>query len=124
LTIPANKIATIQTMTTKPKRLPGAQVAKTAEFVNYQDGAVVSREIVRKSTGNVTLFAFDEGQGLSEHTAPFDALVQVLEGEAEIMVSGKSHRVQGDEMILLPAGQPHALMAIKRFKMMLTMIRS
>ena len=84
-------------------------MARTAEFVNYQDGAVVSREIVRKSTGSVTLFAFDEGQGLSEHTAPFDALVQVLEGEAEIMVSGQSHRVQGGEMILLPAGQPHAL---------------
>src|ERR1039458_1171140 len=78
-----------------PKGLPGAQAAKTAEFVNYQDGAVVSREIVRKPTGTVTLFAFDEGEGLSEHTAPFDALVQVLEGEAEIMVSGQSHRVQG-----------------------------
>jgi quercetin dioxygenase-like cupin family protein len=107
-----------------PKGLPGAQVARTAEFVNYQDGAVVSREIVRKPTGSVTLFAFDEGQGLSEHTAPFDALVQVLEGEAEIMVSGKSNLVQGGEMILLPAGQPHALKAIQRFKMMLTMIRS
>jgi quercetin dioxygenase-like cupin family protein len=111
-------------MTTKPKGLPGAQVSKTAEFVNYQDGAVVSRKIVKKPTGNVTLFAFDEGQGLSEHIAPFDALVQVLEGEAEIMVSGQSHRLQGGEMILLPAGQPHAVKAIKRFKMMLTMIRS
>jgi quercetin dioxygenase-like cupin family protein len=78
----------------------------------------------KKPTGNVTLFAFDEGQGLSEHTAPFDALVQVLEGEAEIMVSGQSHRLQGGEMILLPAAQSHALKAIKRFKMMLTMIRS
>ena len=97
---------------------------RTAEFVNYQDGAVVSREIVKKPTGKVTLFAFDAGQGLSEHTAPFDALVQVLEGEAEIMVSGQPHRVQGGEMILLPAGQPHALQAIQRFKMMLTMIRS
>ena len=111
-------------MPAKPKGLPGAQAARTAEFVNYQDGAVVSREIVRKSTGSVTLFAFDEGQGLSEHTAPFDALVQVLEGEAEIMISGRSHRVLGGEMILLPAGQPHALKAVKRFKMMLTMIRS
>jgi quercetin dioxygenase-like cupin family protein len=111
-------------MPTQPKGLPGAQVAKIAEFVGYQDGAVVSREIVRKSTGNVTLFAFDEGQGLSEHTAPFDALVQVLEGGTEIMVSGKSHLLQGGEMILLPAGQPHALKAIKRFKMLLTMIRS
>ena len=111
-------------MPIKPKGLPGAQSAKTAEFVNYQDGAVVSREIVRKPTGSVTLFAFDEGQGLSEHTAPFDALVQVLEGEAEILLSGQSHRLQGGEMMLLPAGQPHALKAIKQFKMMLTMIRS
>jgi quercetin dioxygenase-like cupin family protein len=118
------RIAAIKTMPAKPKGLPGVQVAKTAESVNYQDGAVVSREIVRKSTGSVTLFAFDEGQGLSEHTAPFDALVQVLEGEAEIMISGRSHRVLGGEMILLPAGQPHALKAVKRFKMMLTMIRS
>jgi len=111
-------------MPTKPKGLPGAQAVKTAEFVNYQNGAVVSREIVRKPTGSVTLFAFDEGQGLSEHTAPFDALVQVLEGEGEIMISSQSHRVQGGEMILLPAGEPHALKAIQRFKMMLTMIRS
>jgi quercetin dioxygenase-like cupin family protein len=118
------RIAAIKTMPTKPKGLPGVQVAKTAESINYQDGAVVSREIVRKSTGSVTLFAFDEGQGLSEHTAPFDALVQMLEGEAEIMISGQSHRVLGGEMILLPAGQPHALKAVKRFKMMLTMIRS
>ena len=112
------------TIPSKPKGLSGAQVARTAEFVNYQDGAVVSRELVKKSTGTVPLFAFDEGQGLSEHTAPFDALVQLLEGEAEILVSGQSHRVQGGEMILLPAGQPHALKATQRFKMMLTMIRS
>lgn len=108
----------------KPKGLPGAQVAKAAELVNYQDGAVVSREIVKKPTGNVTLFAFDEGQGLSEHTAPFDALAQVLEGEAEISISGQPHRMVGGEMILMPAGQPHALKAVQRFKMMLTMIRS
>ena len=112
------------TVPSKPKGLPGAQVARIAEFVSYQDGAVVSREIVKKPTGTVTLFAFDEGQGLSEHTAPFDALVQVLEGEAEILVSGQSHRLQGGEMMLLPAGQPHALKAIQPFKMMLTMIRS
>ena len=111
-------------MPAKPKGLPVAQAATIAEFANYQDGAVVSREIVRKPAGNVTLFAFDECQGLSEHTTPFDALVQVLEGEAEIMVSGKPHCLQGGEMILLPAGQPHALKAIKRFKMLLTMIRA
>jgi len=108
----------------KPKGLPGAQVAKAGELVNYQDGAVVSREIVRKPTGNVTLFAFDEGQGLSEHTAPFDALVQIVEGEAEIMIAGNPHQLRGGEMILMPAGQPHALKALTRFKMILTMIRS
>jgi quercetin dioxygenase-like cupin family protein len=108
----------------KPKGLAGAEVAKAAELVNYQDGSVVSREIVKKPTGNVTIFAFDEGQGLSEHTAPFDALVHVLEGEVEILIAGQRHQLQGGEMMLMPAGQPHALMALKRFKMMLTMIRS
>jgi quercetin dioxygenase-like cupin family protein len=108
----------------KPKGLPGAQVAKVAELVNYQDGAIVSREIVKKPTGTVTVFAFDMGQGLSEHTAPFDALVQVLEGEVEITISGKPHCLQGGELILMPANQPHALKALKRFKMILTMIRS
>jgi quercetin dioxygenase-like cupin family protein len=107
-----------------PKGLPGAQVAQVLELVNYQDGAVVSREVVTKSTGSVTIFAFDEGQGLSEHTAPFDALVQVLEGEAEISIAGSPHRVHCGEMILMPAGQPHALKALARFKMILTMIRS
>ena len=108
----------------KPKGLPGAQAATTVELVSYQDGAIVSREIVKKPTGNVTVFAFDEGQGLSEHTAPFDALVQVLEGEVEITISGEPHRLQGGGLILMPANQPHALKAIKRFKMILTMIRS
>jgi quercetin dioxygenase-like cupin family protein len=108
----------------KLKGLPGAQAAKIAELVNYQDGAIVSREIVKKPTGTVTAFAFDEGQGLSEHTAPFDALVQVLEGEVEITISGKPHFLQGGELILMPANQPHALKAFKRFKMLLTMIRS
>jgi quercetin dioxygenase-like cupin family protein len=106
------------------KGLSGAKVAKAAELVTYQDGAVVSREIVRKPTSNVTIFAFDEGQGLSEHTAPFDALVQIVEGDAEIMISGRSHKLQDGEMILMPAGQPHALKVLKRFKMILTMIRS
>jgi len=108
----------------KPKGFPAAEVTTAAKLVNYQDGAVVSREIIKKPTGNVTLFAFDQGQGLSEHTAPFDALVHVLEGEAEISVAGQPHRLHGGEMILLPAGQPHALMALKRFKMILTMIRT
>lgn len=108
----------------KPKGLAGAHVTTAAEFVSYQDGAVVSREIIKKPTGNVTLFAFDEGQGLSEHTAPFDALAQVLDGEAEITISGKLHQLKSGEMILMPAGQPHAVKALQRFKMMLTMIRS
>lgn len=108
----------------KSKGLPGAQAAKATELLSYQDGSIVSREIVKKPTGSVTVFAFDEGQGLSEHTAPFDALVQVLEGEVEIMISGEPHRLQGGELILMPANQPHALKALKRFKMILTMLRS
>ena len=107
-----------------PKGLAAASVAKVAELINYQEGAVVSREIVKKPQGNVTLFAFDEGQGLTEHTSPFDALVQVLEGVAEITIAGQSHRVRGGELILMPAHQPHALMAVERYKMILTMIRS
>ena len=106
----------------KPKSLSVAQVAKAIALVNYQDGAVVSREIVKKPTGTVTVFAFDKGEGLSEHTAPFDALEQVLEGEIEIIISGQPYRLHA--MILMPAGQPHALKALKRFKMILTMIRS
>ena len=101
----------------------GAEPVKVVEFAGYQEGSIVSREIIKKTTGTVTAFAFDEGQGLSEHTAPFDALVQVLEGEAKITVAGKPYRLQGGEMLLMPAHQPHALKAVKRFKMMLTMIR-
>ena len=109
---------------TSPKGLSGGQSGKIAELVSYQDGSIVSREIIKKSTGSVTIFAFDEGQGLSEHTAPFDALVQVVEGETEIVISGHSHRLQRGEMILMPAGQPHSLKALTRFKMILAMIRS
>ena len=101
-----------------------AQVVNPSELVAYQDGAVVSREIVSQKTGTVTLFAFDAGQGLSEHTAPFDALVLVLDGEAEITIAGTPFRVQAGEMILMPAHKPHALKAIRRFKMMLVMIRA
>ena len=88
-------------------------------LVAYQAGAVVSREIVKKKTGMVTLFAFDKGQGLSEHTSPFDALVQVLDGVAEITIGGVPHRLGKDEIILMPADVPHALKAVERFKMML-----
>jgi quercetin dioxygenase-like cupin family protein len=107
----------------KPKGLSGGEIAEAGGLVNYQDGSIVSREIVKKPTGNVTIFAFDDGQGLSEYTAPFDALVHVLEGEAEISIAGKPHCLHCGEMILLPAQQPHALKALKRFKMILTMIR-
>ena len=108
----------------KTKGLPGAKVATAAELVNYQDGAIVSREIVKTPTGNVTFFAFDEGQGLSEHMVQFDALVYVLEGDAEISIAGQPHQLRGGEIILMPANQPHALKALKRFKMILTMIRA
>jgi len=101
-----------------------AQAAQAAALVDYQAGSVVSREILKKGTGKVTLFAFDVNQGLSEHTTPFDALVQVLEGEVEITIAGKTHRVTEGQLILMPADQPHALKALKRFKMILTMIRS
>jgi quercetin dioxygenase-like cupin family protein len=89
-----------------------------------QEGSIVSKEIIKKPTGTVTLFAFDMDQGLSEHTAPFDALVCLLDGEAEIIISGEPHRLKAGEMIIMPGGQPHALKAVKRFKMMLVMIRS
>ncbi len=95
-----------------------------AGLIDYQDGAVVSREVIRKRTGTVTLFAFDKGQGLSEHTAPFDALVHIVDGEADITISGKTFRVREGEMIIMSANKPHALKAVKRFKMVLTMIRS
>jgi quercetin dioxygenase-like cupin family protein len=100
------------------------RVDKLSGKVEYQTGSIVSREIVQKKTGTVTLFAFDQGQGLSEHTAPFDAMVYVLDGEVEIMLSGKPYRLEKGDMIIMPANQPHALSAIKRFKMLLTMIRS
>ncbi len=93
------------------------------DLVAYQPGAVVSREILKKSTGSVTLFAFDQGQGLSEHTAKFDALVHVLEGAAEITLAGVPHRLGANGMLLMPANVPHALKALERFKMLLVMIR-
>ena len=101
-----------------------AQVGRTVDMVGYQDGAVVSRTLLKQPAGNVTLFAFDVGQELSEHTAPYDALVQVLDGEAEITIAGRPHRLRAGDMIVMPATQPHAVKAVARFKMMLTMIRS
>ena len=101
-----------------------AKALRLLDLIDYQDGAVVSREIISKKTGTVTLFAFDKGQGLSEHTAPFDALVCILDGEADITISGKTLRLKAGEIVIMPANQPHALKAVARFKMILTMIRS
>ena len=101
-----------------------AKAFKLAYLLNYQDGAVVSREIIKQDAGTVTLFAFDKGQGLSEHTAPFDALVYIVDGNAQIRIAGKSNVVKKGEMIIMPANKPHALRAINRFKMMLVMIKS
>jgi len=98
-------------------------VQNLTEIANYQSSAVVSREIMKKSSGTVTLFAFDQGQGLSEHTAPFDALVCVLEGEAEVTVSSQPHTVSAGQMVIMPANKPHVLQAKKRFKMLLTLLK-
>ena len=99
------------------------KIKKLVDMVNYQDGAVVSREIMNEKSGTVTVFAFDKGQGFSEHTAPFDAMVYLLEGEVEVTISGMPLLLRQGEMVVLPANQPHALKAIKRFKMMLTMMK-
>jgi quercetin dioxygenase-like cupin family protein len=93
-------------------------------MVEYQTGAVVSRQITKAESGNVTLFAFDESQELSEHTAPFDALVHLLDGEAEIRISGEPFLLKTGQAIIMPANQPHALKAVKKFKMLLTMIKA
>ena len=105
------------------EKLP-TQVLKLLDLTDYQAGSIVSRTIIDKKTGTVTLFAFDQAQGLSEHTAPFDALVCLLDGEAEITISGRPFRLKAGEMLIMPANEPHALKAVQRFKMMLTMIRS
>lgn len=99
-------------------------VTNLREMVQYQEGTIVSKEIMKKQNGTVTLFAFDKGQGLSEHTAPFDALVNVLDGQAEIVISGKSFDIEEGEVIVMPANEPHALNAKGRFKMLLTMLKS
>lgn len=103
---------------------PASQVLSVADLISYQEGAVVSRQIVKADAGNVTLFAFDLGQELSEHTAPFDALVHVLEGEVLISISGKPFTLKSGEAIVMPANEPHAVKALKPFKMLLTMIRA
>jgi len=104
--------------------IAGAEALPLPSLVNYQEGSVVSRVILKRDKGNVTIFAFDEGQGLSEHTSPFDALLQDVEGEAEVTVAGKPIVLKAGDVVLLPAEKPHAVKANTRFKMVLTMIRS
>jgi quercetin dioxygenase-like cupin family protein len=109
------KSGAVKVATGKPLRL--------AELIEYQDNAVVSKEALKNKAGTLTVFAFDEGQGLSEHTAPFDAVVEVLDGEAEITVGGKTAVTRAGETLIMPANVPHALAAKKRFKMLLIMIK-
>lgn len=94
------------------------------DAIQYQEDAVVSRELIHQPTGTITLFAFDVQQGLSEHTAPYDAFILVTDGRAEIRVAGVTHEVKAGEILLLPANSPHALLALEPFKMLLTMIKS
>ena len=95
-----------------------------ATAVDYSSGAIVSRTVLDKPTGTLTLFAFDAGQGLSEHTAPYDATVQILDGEAELIIGGQSVKARTGELVIMPANVPHAVRAHQRFKMLLIMIRS
>ena len=101
-----------------------AKTLKVEDLIEYQEEAVVSKEIIRKGTGTVTIFAFDKGEELSEHTAPFDALIQVIDGKAEITISGNKNILEKGDMIIMPANESHALHANEKFKMIITMIRS
>ncbi|HKZ44106.1 MAG TPA: cupin domain-containing protein [Anaerolineales bacterium] len=102
---------------------PTAKILELNGMINYQEGSIVSRVILKSSNGNVTLFAFDTSQELSEHSAPYDALVEVTEGEAEIKISGIPSMVKAGEAIIMPADEPHAVKATSRFKMLLTMLK-
>ncbi len=103
---------------------PSSQVLPLNGLIDYQEGSIVSRVILKSEAGNVTMFAFDKGQELSEHSAPYDALVEVLDGEAEIRISGKPFILKSGEAIIMPANDPHAVMAVKKFKMLLTMVKA
>lgn len=107
----------------EPNIFPKAQALNPETQIEYQDGSIVSKTIVKKEKGNITLFAFDKGQGLSEHTAPFDALICVIEGKSEVTIGGNSNIVETGQIIMMPANIPHAVNAIERFKMMLIMIK-
>ena len=100
------------------------KTTQLVDLIEYQEGSVVSRTVIDKEAGTITLFAFDESQGLSEHTAPYDAMVHVLEGDARVTISGKTITVKQGEMTIMPANKPHALSAVTKFKMLLTMIKS
>jgi len=101
-----------------------AKVQKLADMIDYQKEAIVSSTLIEKDTGTVTIFAFDQGQGLSEHTVPFDVMVYILDGKAEIMISGSQNILEQGDMIIMPANKPHAVKAIEKFKMLLIMIKS
>jgi quercetin dioxygenase-like cupin family protein len=103
---------------------PKSEILHLAELVSYQDGSVVSRQITKANAGNITLFAFDQDQELSEHTAPFDALAHILDGSAEVKISGKAFQLESGDAIIMPANELHALKALSPFKMLLTMIRN
>ena len=102
---------------------PKSQVLHMTDLASYQEGSVVSRQITKEDAGNITLFAFDEGQELSEHTAPFDSMVHVLDGVVDVRISGVAHNLKSGDAIIMPADEPHALKAVTKFKMLLTMIR-
>ena len=102
---------------------PKSEILHITDLASYQEGSVVSRQITKDDAGNITLFAFDQGQELSEHTAPFDAVVHVLDGEVEVRISGNPYHLKSGDMIIMPANEPHALIAVTKFKMLLTMIR-
>ena len=106
------------------KGVAAGEKLNLVNLAGYQEGAVVSRTVVDKPVGTITAFAFDAGEGLSEHTAPYDAIVQVLDGEAEVNIEGKVHTVSAGEIIIMPANRPHSMRAVKRFKMLLVMIRA
>lgn len=99
------------------------KVTTLSDLVSYQAGSIVSKEIVNKKTGTITVFAFDKGEGLSEHTAPFDALVYILDGQAKVFIAGKPLILKKGQMVIMPANKPHALKAARKFKMLLVMIR-
>ncbi len=108
----------------RKKEKPESQGKQVADMIDYQEGSIVSRTLIDKEAGSMTLFAFDQGQGLGEHTTPYDAMVYMLAGEAKITVSGEAIVVKQGEMTIMPANHPHAVAAVTRFKMLLTMIRS